>query len=189
VYLGDSPFELQVGDRRVKAVDPWRTGLLAAFVPGYALYWWYRSAAELRALGVDSGNDNIRLNPVLMLVLVLFAGTLVPLIVAIVLLSEAIKAAQEQQQTRVRISTSTNLLLLVSVWFAAPLVLVLVALMGGSAGAILLSTLCAIPVSVALNLILYEQLQFHLNSIWLARRGTASVRLESIAEPVELQPA
>lgn|GEM_PF-6999791 len=88
MYLGESPYLVQVGTRDVKVLDPWRVGVLVACVPGYGLYWWYRSAADLRALARESGHDNAGLAPLLMLALAVLFGSLLFSVLAVVLLSE-----------------------------------------------------------------------------------------------------
>src|SRR4051812_18515557 len=97
VYLGDSPYEVHVGERRVKVLDPWRAGLLCGLVPFYAIFWWYRTASDMRALGSETRNENARLNPALMVVLVLLSGALVPMVFAVVLLAQAVRAGQRQE--------------------------------------------------------------------------------------------
>jgi hypothetical protein len=183
VYLGEAPYEVQVGDRRVKAVDPWRTGLLGAFVPGYALYWWYRSAADLQALANATRNDKARLNPVLMLVLVLFSAGFLPMILAVVLLSRAIKGAQEHEGTNARTSTLANVAALLLLWLVGPLLIVLVAVLGGSVGSALVALVLAVVISLALTAALFDELQFHLNSLWSSRREHLDEGLRAEAVP------
>ena len=173
MYLGDSPYEVQVGDRRVKAVDPWRAGLMCAFVPFYGLYWWYRTASDLRALGDETRNDNARLNPLLIIVLVLLGGALAPFVAALVLLTQAIAAGQRNARGTARISPIAVALLFLATWAAGPVAIVLIAAAGASGGGLVIGVVFALVFSAELTAVLYEQLQFELNSIWSTRRPLA----------------
>jgi hypothetical protein len=181
--LGDSPYEVQVGDRRVKVLDPWRVGLLCSFVPFYAVFWWYRAASDMRALGNETRNDNVRLSPPLMTALVLFSGAFVPMVFAVVLLAQAVREGQRQAGSSNLMGPLVTVAALVVLW-VAPVAVIIAVAAGGSVSAAVGALLVAIVLSLALSVVFYEELQFHLNSIWSRRRpgsGAQAVEPQAIA--------
>jgi hypothetical protein len=166
MYLGDSPREVKVGQRHVKVLDPWRAGLLCAFVPFYSWYWWYRSSSELKAYGNAAQNDNLRLSPPLMVALVVLGNTFLPRIFAVALLSQAISAAQKESGTNRRIGFLVLLVLMLLAWAAGPIAIVLVLTGGMSSGAALAVVIFGLFTSAVLTSVLYEDLQANLNAAW-----------------------
>lgn len=106
----------------------------------------------------------------LTIVLIVVAGGFPPLLIAILLLCQAIRAGQAQVDAGSRISTSRAALAFAVAWLAGPIAVLVVLATGGSVGAILAS----IVAWRSLLVVFCEGLQHELDTIWRQRRVAAA---------------